>query len=51
MLEKGLIKATVTKYYHSLASVPQALEDISQRKVIGKAVVKIGKEQSAQARL
>lgn len=51
MLDKGLIRATVSKYYNGLASIPQALEDISQRKVFGKAVVKIGGTQNAPAKL
>lgn len=42
MIDRGAIKPAVSKYYDGLQSVPQALEDISNRKVMGKAVVKVG---------
>ncbi|TQS32835.1 hypothetical protein Golomagni_06838 [Golovinomyces magnicellulatus] len=41
LLASGAIKPTVCSYYRGLESVPQALHDISQRKIFGKAVVLI----------
>lgn len=41
LLQDGKIKPTVTRYYNGLQSVPQALYDISNRQILGKAVIMV----------
>lgn len=42
MIEAGNLKPRVYNRYEGFESVPQALRDLSERKVIGKAVVSLG---------
>lgn len=42
LIAEGKIKPTVFKRYEGLASVPQALRDLSGREVHGKAVIQVG---------
>ncbi|KAK5992973.1 Quinone oxidoreductase-like protein 2 [Cladobotryum mycophilum] len=44
LIQSGKIRPTVFKVYHGLENVPEALADISSRKVLGKAVVQVSPE-------
>ena len=51
-IASGAIQPTVSNYYKGLESVPQALKDIAERKVMGKAVVVVAPEgNGAKSRL
>lgn len=51
-IASGAIRPTVSNYYKGLESVPQALKDIADRKVMGKAVVVVAPEgNGAKSRL
>lgn len=41
LLENGKIKPNVLQIYEGLESVPQALADMSERKISGKAVIRV----------
>jgi NADPH2:quinone reductase len=47
LIESGKIKPTVGKRYQGLESVPQALQDIADRKIMGKAIIDVGKPMTA----
>lgn len=52
MLDKGLVKPTVfNRKYRGLESVVKALQDLSARRVWGKAVVTVEDSPSSTSRL
>ena len=52
LIESGAIKPAVFKCYRGLESVAEALDDLSNRRVSGKAVIQVtGDESSTKARL
>lgn len=49
-MDSGKIKPTVFEAYQGLESVPKALEDLSNRKVSGKAVVRVSRDETVDSR-
>ncbi|KAF7561471.1 hypothetical protein G7046_g2673 [Stylonectria norvegica] len=50
LLDAGMIRPAVSKCYSKLESVPQALMDLSQRKIAGKAVIQVSQAKEDDAR-
>lgn len=50
LIDSGKIKPTVFEAYGGLESVPRALDDLSNRKVSGKAVIKVSPEATTDSR-
>jgi NADPH2:quinone reductase len=48
MIDNDLIKPTAYKEYEGLQSVSEAMADLSERKVWGKAIIKIGHDERAR---
>lgn len=46
MIDSGKIRPTVFEAYEGLESVPKALDDLSNRKVSGKAVIRLSREET-----
>ncbi|KAF5010133.1 hypothetical protein FDECE_3679 [Fusarium decemcellulare] len=49
LFDSGKIRPSTFKRYQGLQSVPQALKDLSSRKISGKAVIEISKVENKQA--
>lgn len=47
LIDSGKIKPTVFSAYETLDGVPKALDDLSSRKVSGKAVIKVAEDEAS----
>jgi len=46
LIASGQVQPTVSKIYEGLENVPQALHDLSSRKISGKAVIKVSEDET-----
>lgn len=50
LIDTGKIRPTVFEAYQGLESVPKALDDLSNRKVSGKAVISVSRDETVGSR-